>query len=92
MLQSPLLGRGFAHGGSFVPPLFGQLLSGRFGMSQTLEAEFAHPQLVGWLIWPSPFGARLAKDSIDGIFPCGFHTANLDSLEKRCLPRGCWGF
>src|ERR1035438_4007701 len=82
--QSPLLRRGFAHGGSFVPPLFGQLLSGRFGMSQTLEAEFAHPHLVDGLIWPSPFVTRLAKDSADGIFPCGFHThKSIGSASSR---------
>jgi hypothetical protein len=87
MLQSPLLGSGCAYASSFTPPLSGQFLSGRLGMSQTLEAEFAHPHLVDGLIWPSSFGTRLAKDITDGVFPCGFHEIRLGSLGERCLPR-----
>src|SRR5271157_241970 len=38
-----------------------------------LIAEFAHPHLVGRLMWPSPLGTRLANGSTDRYFQCEFH-------------------
>jgi len=44
-----------------MPPLFGHLLAGRLGMPPAVVAELAHPDFVDRLIWPSPFGTRLAN-------------------------------